>query len=312
MYALIGAGAVAAGAQEPPPRMYRNPLPGLEGLADPFVLRHHERYLLYATGHGRAYPVFESTDLVNWRRLGDGWSDPRGGLWAPEVLAAPDGRFYLYYTVHQTTASGGLQKLIGVAASDRPEGPYGDPTDLVAPAIDAHPFLDDDGRLYLYYVDLSQGFRIMGRAMADPRRPAGEPVELIRPTEPWETAHGRVTEGPFVLRRGATYYLMYSGSGADSPHYAIGFATSASPLGPFRKHPGNPIARSGHGVIAPGHHCVVRGPDGGWWMVYHQKFDDRINFRRFIALDPLWFDADGSIRVEVTRGIDRPAPGAAR
>ncbi len=310
--AILCACAVAGSAEEPRSRTYRNPLPGLEGLADPFVLRHEGRYLLYATGNGKAYPVFESADLVNWRRLGDCWSDPRGGLWAPEVLAAPDGRFYLYYTVSQTTGSGGLRKVIGVVASDRPEGPFGDPTDLVARAIDAHPFLDEDGRLYLYYADLSQGFRIMGRAMADPRRPSGEPVELIRPTEPWETAHGRVTEGPFVLRRGSTYYLMYSGSGADSPHYAIGYATSSSPLGPFRKHPGNPIARGGGGVFGPGHHCVVQGPEGDWWMVYHQKFDDGINFRRFVALDPLRFEADGTIRAEVTRGLDRPAPRSAR
>ncbi|MCX7817973.1 MAG: glycoside hydrolase family 43 protein [Kiritimatiellae bacterium] len=296
-----------AGA-EPPPATYRNPLPGLEGLADPFVLRHHDRYLLYATGDARSYPVFESTDLVRWRRLGDCWSDPRGGLWAPEVLAAPDGRFYLYYTVNAHSGATGLRKTIGVATADRPEGPFREPMDLVARAIDAHPFLDQDGRLYLYYADLAQGFRIMVRPMADPRRPAGEAVELLRPTEPWETAYGRVTEGPFVIRRGPTYYLMYSGSGADSPHYAIGYATADSPLGPFRKHPRNPIARSGNGVLGPGHHCVVRGPDEGWWMFYHQKFDDGINFRRFLALDPLVFEADGALRVEVSRNRDRPAP----
>ena len=310
LFALLTcAGAVFAdGPDARGATTYRNPLRGLEGLADPFVLVHNGRYLLFATARGSSYPVFESLDLVNWRRRGDCWSDPRGGLWAPEVLAATDGRFYLYYTANEKEGSGGLEKVIGVAVGERPEGPYRDATDLRSRAIDAHPFLDTDGRLYLYYAALSHGFRIMGQPMADPRRPAGEPVELIRPTAPWETAHGRVTEGPFMLRRGSTYYLMYSGSGADSPHYAIGYATASSPLGPFRKYPGNPIARAGQGVFGPGHHCVVRGPDGGWWMIYHQKADDAINFRRFLALDALRFEPDGTIRVEVTRGVDRAVP----
>lgn len=309
LWGMWGAQVAAAGLME---ATYRNPLPGLEGLADPFVLVDGGRYLLYATANGRAYPVFESTDLVRWQRLADAWTDPRGGLWAPEVLKAPDGRFYLYYTVNREAGVGGLEKTIGVAVADRPEGPFREPTDLVVRAIDAHPFLDADGRLYLYYADLSRGFRIMGQAMANPRQLSGSPVELLHPTEPWETAHGRVTEGPFVLRRGETYYLMYSGSGADSPHYAIGYATSTSALGPFRKFVGNPIARAGGGVFGPGHHCLCRGPDGQWWVVYHQKFDDLINFRRFIALDPLTIEPDGTLRMEVTRGRDRSAPHASR
>jgi beta-xylosidase len=46
-----------------------------------------------------------------------------------------------------------------------------------------------------------------------------------------------------MLKRQGTYYLMYSGSGADGPDYAIGYATAKSPLGPFTKHSGNPIAQ---------------------------------------------------------------------
>ena len=45
-----------------------------------------------------------------------------------------------------------------------------------------------------------------------------------------------------MLKHNGTYYLMYSGSGANGPEYAIGYATSESPLGPFTKFAGNPIA----------------------------------------------------------------------
>lgn len=291
---------------------YRNPIIDLIGPADPCVIFHEGAYHLYATFGGATYPRWTSTNLVDWVRQTDCYRDDRGGLWAPDVYRHNDGRFHLYYTVnrHRGGSRGSAgEKAIGVASSDSPAGPFGEPNDLAWPAIDAHMFRDDDGRLYLFYVDLSRGFRIVGRPMADPQAPSGEPVELIRPTAPWERAHGAVTEGPWLLKRGGTYHLMYSGSGADGPDYAIGYATAASPLGPYRQHPANPIARRGGGVLGPGHHCVVVGPDGRrLWMVYHQKADDGINWRRFLALDPIWFDDEGVLRVRLSRGTDRPAP----
>ena len=79
-----------------------------------------------------------------------------------------DGKFYLYYTVSRTAGSGGLDKVIGVAVADGPLGPFKDRGNLVDIAIDAHLFQDDDGALYLYYVDLEGGFKIMAQSMSDP------------------------------------------------------------------------------------------------------------------------------------------------
>jgi beta-xylosidase len=101
---------------------------------------------------------------------------------------------------------------------------------------------------------------------------------------------------------------MYSGSGADGPDYAIGYATAKSPLGPFTKYAGNPIVKRGHGVFGPGHHCVVTAPDGKLWMLYHQQESEKPGWRRFLALDPLWFDDLGVIHAKTTRGTDEPAP----
>ncbi len=95
---------------------------------------------------------------------------------------------------------------------------------------------------------------------------------------------------------------MYSGSGANGPEYAIGYATSESPLGPFTKYAQNPIARQGNGVYGPGHHCVVTGPDGQLWMVYHQQNSTKVGWDRFLAIDPLWFDEAGVIHAKTTRG----------
>lgn len=290
---------------------YRNPLLPEVQMADPHVIRVDGKYYLYATTHTRGYDVYVSDDLVNWENKGRVFSDPRGGAWAPDVFhhRRGDGKFYLYYTDNMpgVPRTGG-NKQIGVAVSDSPLGPFEDKVVLVTNSIDAHLFADEDGALYFYWVHLAGGFKIMGQAMADPLTPKGEAKLLIRPTEEWEMRSGHVTEGPFMLKRNGTYYLMYSGTGADSPNYGIGYATAKHPLGPFVKYSGNPIAHRGGKVLGPGHHSVIEGPDGKLWLVYHQKWDDKQNFNRFLAIDPLWFDDQGVIHTRVTRESHEPAP----
>jgi hypothetical protein len=43
-------------------------------------------------------------------------------------------------------------------------------------------------------------------------------------------------------------------------------------------------------------------------MVYHQKADADVNWKRFLAIDPLWFDDQGRIHTKTTRGTPQPAP----
>jgi xylan 1,4-beta-xylosidase len=301
------AGDAAAG----PPRTYRNPLLPQVNLADPHVIRVDGRYYLYATTHSRGYDVYVSDDLVNWTNGGRAFADPRGGAWAPDVFhhRRGDGKFYLYYTDNVPEAKpGGPHKQIGVAVADRPLGPFHDRAVLVTDAIDAHLFQDDDGKFYLYYVDLFGGFKIKVQPMTDPLTRTGEAATVLRPTEPWEKISGEVTEGPFMLKHKGVYYLMYSGTGADSPNYGIGYATAPSPRGPFTKFPGNPIAHRGGKVLGPGHHSVVEGPHGGLWLVYHQKWGEEKSFRRFLALDPMWFDDRGVIHARTSRDTDHPVP----
>jgi beta-xylosidase len=303
-----------AGAAEPaaPRRTYRNPFIDCPGAADPTVLRYQGRYYLYPTTDCTGYDVFVSDDLVHWERKPKCYTDPRGGVWAPDVFhhAHGDGKVYLYYTADDPSAAEArpFPKLVGVAVADHPLGPFADQGVLVKGAIDAHLFRDDDGALYLYYVLLPGGFRIMVQPMADPLTPRGEAHEVIRPTEDWEKSHGHVTEGPWMLKRQGTFYLMYSGSGAMGPDYAIGYATANSPLGPFTKYPGNPIARRGNGIFGPGHHCTAEGPDGRLWLIYHQKNTEKVDWDRFLAMDPLWFDDQGVIHARLSRGTDEPAP----
>ncbi len=278
---------------------YTNPVINEIGLADPAVIFFEGTYYLYPTGDNVSYHVYTSNDLVHWTKGKRVFEPGEKHVWAPDVFRNPDdGKFYLYYTV---------SKRIGVAVADKPDGKFEDRATFFTDAIDAHMFRDDDKKYYLYYVQLP-GFLIHVQRMKNPLEKEGEPIKILWPTEPWEKIRGEVTEGPWMLKYKGTYYLLYSGTGADSLDYAIGYATAKSPTGPFTKYAGNPIVKRGETALGPGHGCVVTDAAGNLWSVYHQQKDDTQPWNRFICIDPLWFDENGILHGKATRGTAEPAP----
>ena len=272
------------------------------GIGDPAVIFHEGKYYLYPTGDNYGYNVYLSTDLVHWDKGPRVFQSAESGAWAPDVFYNPvDRKFYLYYTVN---------RRIGVAVADSPDGTFAGGETLVKGAIDAHMFLDDDGKYYLYYAEYPV-FRIYVQPMKSPVQKKGKPVPVIQPDEAWEKKHAPITEAPWMLKHRGIYYLLYSGGSADTQHYAIGYATAKSPAGPFTKHPGNPIVKKGNGVYGPGHGSVTRDRDGTLWMVYHQQKDETKGWDRIICIDPLWFDEKGVLHGKATRGTLQPAPVAA-
>jgi beta-xylosidase len=281
---------------------YANPVIEKDVLADPVVIFHDNLYYLYATGEvdgDNGYRAYTSTDLVNWKRGPVVFRPGQPHIWAPDLWQDPDsGRFYLYYTANQT---------VGVAEADSPLGPFKVPRKLFDRAIDAHLFRDDNGQLYLYFVQLP-GFRITVQPMASPTEVAGEPQVVLQPESPWEVRNGQVTEGPWMVKHDGRYYLLYSGSGANTPDYAVGYATSDSPVGPFTRASHNPILHRSDGLFGPGHGCAIQDQAGQWWFVYHQKDSDRRAWDRFICIDRLQFDSRGQLQGRATRGTQQPAP----
>jgi hypothetical protein len=43
-------------------------------------------------------------------------------------------------------------------------------------------------------------------------------------------------------------------------------------------------------------------------MVYHQKWNAGVNWRRFLAIDPLWFDDAGILHGRVSRDTEMTMP----
>jgi beta-xylosidase len=280
---------------------YQNPL--IKGnLADPAVIRYEGTFYLYATGEvegDNGTRVHTSTNLVEWERGPVAFRPGQPHVWAPDVWRDPGtGKFFMYYTVNQT---------VGVAEADGPLGPFKVVRKFFDQAIDAHLFRDEDGKLYLYYVQFP-GFRISVQRMKNPTEREGDPRVILQPQADWERAAGHVTEGPWMIKHKKLYYLIYSGSGADTPDYAVGYATAASPLGPFKRGVNNPIIKRGEGLFGPGHGCAIQDDAGKWWHIYHQKETDRREWKRFIAMDPLWFDEEGLLHGKATRGAAQPAP----
>jgi beta-xylosidase len=298
---FAGLGWIGAIAAAPAAATFSNPLlPGV--LADPAVVRHDGTFYLYATGEvdgDNGTRAYTSADLIHWQAGPVVFRPGPPHVWAPDVWRDPaSGRWYLYYTVNRT---------VGVAEADGPLGPFTIREKFVDQAIDAHLFRDDDGRLYLYFVQLP-GFRITVQPLANPTTLTGERRLLLQPTSEWEKRSGHVTEGPWMIKHRGRYYLLYSGSGANTPNYAVGYAVADHPLGPFTRAAHNPIVQRGDGVFGPGHGCAIQDDAGRWWHLYHQKGTERVDWNRFVAMDPLWFDEAGLLHGQATRSRPQPAP----
>lgn len=286
-----------------PPATYTNPVIRHDA-PDPGVLKTENDYFMATTGGDRqegAFPIYRSEDLVNWEPAGTifakrqtpGWSS--GDFWAPEIHPVGD-QFVAYFTARDR--SGMLR--IGAATSPKPEGPYQDiGQPLVAEpnigVIDPTFFRDDDGTQYLYWKEDGNAFnppqptRIMGQKLEkDGVTRSGEAVEVLRnDPESWE---GDIVEAPEMVKRGDTYYMLYSGNGYWGEDYAEGAARAKSPLGPFEK-AGEPFLTSTERWEGPGHAYLTQDGKGKDWLVYH-AWDEEHKGRQ-ILIDPVTWDKDG-------------------
>ena len=303
---IVFSPAVAAGKTYTNPVLvetFSSPFMGTVGIGDPTVIFYRGKYYLYPTGDNRSYDVYISSDLVHWKKGPRVYRSSKGGVWAPDVIYNPrDRKFYLYYTVN---------RQVGVAVADRPDGTFRDLGILIRDAIDADMFIDGDGKYYLYYASFP-AFRIYVQPMSSAVLKKGPPIPVISPACRWEKKDRSITEGPWMLKHKGTYYLLYSGGGANTEDYAIGYATAKTPVGPFVKYPGNPLIKKGKGVFGPGQCSVIKDAAGNLWMVYHQKTDASPGWDRIICIDRLWFDNEGRLHGKATRGTPEPAPVTGR
>lgn len=245
------------------------------------------------------HPRIVSTDEIRWIRR---------AMWAPAAIHA-NGKYYLFFSgndIQNNDETGG----IGVAVSDRPEGPYRDALgrpliDRIvhgAQPIDQFVFRDDDGEYYMYYG--GWGHCNMVRLAPD--------LLSIVPFEDGETfkeiTPENYVEGPFMLKRQGKYYFMWSEGGWGGPDYSVAYAIADSPFGPFER-VGKILQQDPEVATGAGHHSVIRIPGKDeWYIVYHRRplGDTDMNHRQ-TCIDRMEFDDDGFIKpVKITFGGIEP------
>ena len=296
------------------------PLPPLSGnpvfpgwYADPEMHIFEGRYYLYPTYSAEYekqtfFEAWSSSDLTDWRNesrileFADvPWSTNRAA-WAPSAIER-GGRYYFYF-------SAGDGAGLGVAVADHPAGPFRDALGhpLVshyphgAQPIDAHAFLDDDGQAYLYFG--GWGHAVVVRLNEDMASLDGDFMEI--------TPENYV-EGPFMLKRRDIYYFMWSEGGWTDSSYAVAYAKSSSPLGPFTR-VGRILENNPTVGLGAGHHSALCYPGtDDWYIAYHRRpLAETNGHHRVVCLDHMYFDDAGDILPVVLthEGVPaRPLPG---
>lgn len=256
--------------------------------ADPTVFVENGKYYLTGTQNGsRGFRLYSSDNLETWQegeeilRAG---VDTYGtkGFWAPQIIK--DGHEYLLtYTANEQTCVAKAPSLTGHYT----QSTIG-PIDGSEKNIDSFLFRDDDGKWYLYHVRFDHG-NFLWVAEYDMERGCiveGTLTPCFRNTQPWEATEAYVCdpimEGPAVLKMGEKYYLFYSANHFLSPDYAVGYAVSDSPTGPWVKNPDNPVIHSSIvGENGSGHGDWFIDNDGELRYVYHVHYSqDKASPRR--------------------------------
>lgn len=295
---------------------YRNPV--WNGyFADPAVLKDGDVYYAFGTGDvvdGKRFPVLRSTDLTNWQLVGGALTPladaKKTDYWAPEPAKA-NGKYYLYYSAG---GPDGLDHQLRVATAEKAEGPYIDAGKTLIPSepfsIDAHPFRDDDGRWYLFFVKDFLDVERPGTGIAvvelnsDMVSIASAPQTILTPSADWQIFgrnrewYGRkwpawyCIEGPYVVKRDGKYVCFYSGGCWETPGYGVAYAVADKVTGPYADAGttrGACVLRGTDKMFGPGHNSITVAPDDKTDVVVYHAWDKAHTARR-LCVDPLVWD----------------------
>lgn len=268
------------------------------------------------------WACFSTTNMVDWKDHGTifslediKWADK--WAWAPDAINR-NGKYYLYYPVER--------KKIGVAVSDKPEGPFKDP--LGQPLVDSteEPFagaepidpailIDEDRQAYMYFgcrearvVKLKKNMIERDGSLLEVVILDKQGKKLMWKKKKKEEASLQINhggdgvygEGPWVFKKDNLYYYVYSNGWAKDA--TMVYATSQNPLGPF-VYQGKVMESVSSGTS---HGSIVKYK-GQWYVFYHTKDLSANGFKRSICVDKLSFNDKGEIiPVTPTRtGVDR-------
>lgn len=217
------------------------------------------------------------------------------------------------------------------------------------PIIDANVYFDDStGKTYLYYSRCAYKHPVESE-IADWARKEnfakeveeswvygvemkndfsgiiGSPVLLLSPPKTmsdkqteWESrsvtskeVNRRWTEGSYLIKVNGKYYMMYSANYFGGKNYAVGYAVSNNPLGPFTKASNNPILQKntdqGGDVTGTGHNMLLTLDNGEMYTVYHGR-TTKTGDERVVFIDKIKVDKNGALVIEGPTTSPQPSP----
>jgi hypothetical protein len=265
--------------------------------ADPMALTYKGQYLLFSTNQGGFH---YSNNLSDWNFQTASFQrfPTDDDQCAPAAFVSRDTLFYTGSTYEGLPIWYSMSPMSGRwrQAVNKNTLPSWDPCF----------FLDDDGRLYLYYgssneyplkaVELSRNtFKPISKI---------EDVIMLHPKEHgWErfgmnnddsTTLKPFTEGAYMTKHNGRYYLQYGAPGTEFKTYADGVYVGTSPLGPFTYQIFNPMSyKPGGFVQGTGHGGTFQDLHGQYWHVATCMLSLKYKFERRIGLYPTYFDQNG-------------------
>ncbi len=282
-----------------------NPLlPGY--FADPTIKIFDNTYYIYATTDGvklaSGQPtVWISKDFKNWYNQELDIELPEGltNCWAPDVVKGHDGRFYYYMGNCQLGCN-----IYGYV-SDNPVGPWkpingGKPVIPVGtgkerlPALDAQFLMDDNGSLFSYFGTWCTSFDGVGWAKINTDDMSTIEEDGYIPIKQLPEAF----EAAYPIKMNDKYILMYSAGDCRLSSYAVHYAFSDTPTGPFVYGENNPILKSNSDftIDGPGHHSIME-KDSSYYILYHRHDNPHSSGGEFrqVCADKIVFSNDSTI-----------------
>jgi beta-xylosidase len=248
----------------------------------------------------RDWRCFSTKDMVHWTDHGAvfslddiSWADDRA--WAPQAVER-NGKYYLYCPVHKT--NGGMAIAVGI--SDSPTGPF---TDLGKPLvnegdwndIDPTVFIDDDGQAYLYFGNPELRYVLLNEDMVSYDQKTGV-VKVPMTVESFGAgSHDTGTsygEGPWFYKRNGLYYMVYAAFAPGVHMEHLAYATSESPVGPWKY--GGVLMTEEGGVFT--NHPGIADFRGRSYLFYHTgELPGGSLFHRSVCVTEFTYNEDGSI-----------------
>ena len=280
--------------------IYHNPI--LKGFyPDPSVCAHDGRYYMVCSSfqYFPGVPLFESSDLVNWKQIGYVLTRPTqvmldkinssGGVFAP-TIRCNNGRFYMV-TTNDTTHQNFY------VYTDDIYGEWSEPIYVDQGGIDPSLYFEDGHTYFMSNGADDNG--IGGVVQCEIDIATGKKLSPSRCI--WQGSGGRYLESPHLYKINGTYYLMAAEGGTEYGHM-ITCARADSVWGKFQGNPHNPVLTNRNKapfiIQGIGHGDLIQDMYGDWhvlslgfrqqhiWRPYH-------HLGREVFLTPVQFGADG-------------------